>query len=261
MLYRLLLPVFLLLPGQLLAQAPSQAPGQAPGQKSTAIQEMNYEDCLGLARTNPEEGFAQAQTWRATGGGLPASHCAALALFQLGHYGDAADKLESLIPEAERQVPHLVPDILSQAANAWLLANIPDRARKLLDIAVQAEPNRLDLRLDRAQTLAELNDYPAALADLDTALSLDPTRDDALALRAAARRLTGDTSGAMEDAELALALNRRNVEALLERGILRAQAGDRKGARADLIQVRIIQPDGAAAEAAAKQIEAMDVKQ
>ncbi len=254
--YRVLLLAGLLLPANLIAPALL-----AQGRPAPAIQSLNYEDCLGLARTNPEEGFAQAQTWRATGGGLPASHCAALALFQLGHYGDAADKLESLLPEAERQVPHLVPDILSQAANAWLLANIPDRARKLLDLAIQAQPNRLELRLDRAQALAELNDYPAARADLDVALSLDPTRDDALALRAAARRLTGDLPGALEDAELALALNRRNVEALLERGILRAQAGDRAGARADLIQVRMIQPDGAAAEAAARQIEAMDVKQ
>ncbi len=222
------------------------------------MQALSYQDCLGLVRSRPEEAFAEAQTWQATGGGLAAAHCAALALFELKHYGDAADRLEKLLPDAERQVPHLVTDIVDQAANAWLLAGLADRARKLLDIAVAARPNAVELRLDRAQALAELNDYAGAEADLNHALALEPLRDDAMALRAAARRLQNNTAGALEDAETALALNGRNVEALLERAYLRVSAGDRRGARADLVQVRMLAPDTAAAEAAAKQIEALD---
>jgi hypothetical protein len=47
---------------------------------------------------------------------------------------------------------------------------------------------------------------------------------------------------------------------LLERGILRFEAGDKKAARADLIQVRLIAPDSAAAISAGLYIEKMDVK-
>ncbi len=231
----------------------------APALAQRALDAVSYQDCLSRARTNPEEAFAEAQTWQQTGGGLAAGHCAAIALFELRHYGDAADRLEKLLPDANIQAPHLVPDLVAQAANAWLLAGLADRARKLLDIAITARPNSLDLRLDRAQALAELNDYVAAEADLDYALSMQPTRDDALALRAAARRLRNNMAGALEDAETALALNARNVEALLERGYLRHAAGDRRGARADLIQVRLLAPETPAAEAAAREIEAIDL--
>ena len=74
------------------------------------------------------------------------------------------------------------------------------------------------------------------------------------------RHPTGDPKGALEDAETALALNPRLPEALLERGILRFEAGDKKAARADLIQVRLIAPDSAAAISAGLYIEKMDVK-
>lgn len=247
----------ILLVSLLLLQASPQAFAPAFAQRS--LDAVSYQDCLNLSRSRPEEAFATAQNWQASGGGLPAGHCAALALFELKHYGDAADRLEKLLPEAEAQAPQLVTDLVAQAANAWLLAGLADRARKLLDIAVAARPDALELRLDRAQALAELNDYAAAEADLDHVLQLAPTRDDAMALRAAARRLRNNPAGALEDAETALALNSRNVEALLERGYLRHAAGDRRGARTDLIQVRLMAPDTPAAEAAGREIEAIDL--
>jgi tetratricopeptide (TPR) repeat protein len=237
------------------------ATAQQSLQGSTVLQDAAYQDCLALVRRNPEEGFSQAQLWQATGGGLPAQHCAALALVELKHYGDAADRLEKLLPLAEKQAPHLTVAILDQAANAWLLADQPQRARQLLDVALKAAPETPDLLIDRALSFAALNDYPAAKRDLDVALRVDPAREDALALRASARRQTGDLAGAMEDAETALAIQPRLPEALLERGILRLEKGDKRGARADLIEVRLIAPDTPAAVSAGEYIEKMDVRQ
>jgi tetratricopeptide (TPR) repeat protein len=234
--------------------------GPAPAPAQTALEALNYQDCLQAVRQNPEKGFAEAQIWMGTGGGLPAQHCAALALFELRHYGDAADRLEALLPVVERQAPHLLTEILSQAANAWLLDGQAVRAKSLLDIAIRSRPDLVELRLDRAQAMAELGQYPGALADLDQALKLDPARDDALAMRAAARRMTGELTGARDDAEAALGLNPRNAEALLERGILRRLAGDLRGARTDLLNVRMLAPETPAAEAAGRQIEEIDVK-
>lgn len=228
---------------------------------SRVLEDQNYQDCLALMRRSPEEGFAQAQTWQATGGGLPAAHCAALALVEMKHYGDAADRLEQLLPLAEKQAPHLSVALLDQAANAWLLADQPDRAKKLLDIALKVVPDTPDLLIDRAMAHAALQDYTSARTDLDRALGLAPLREDAMALRAAARRQTGDLAGAMKDAEAALEIEPRMPEALLERGILRSIAGDKRGARADLIQVRLLAPDTPAATTAGEYIEKLDIRQ
>lgn len=228
--------------------------------QSRALEDAAYRDCLELARKEPEEGFAQAQVWQSTGGGLAAAHCAALALVELKHYADAADRLEKLLPQAETQAPHLSVALLDQAANAWLLAEQPRRARQLLDIAIKAAPDHPDVRIDRAIAAAALGDHATARRDLDHALSIDPTRAEAYALRASARRHMGDAAGAMEDAETALAIEPRLPEGLLERGILRLNSNDRKGARADLIQVRLIAPDSPAAVAAGRYIEEMDVR-
>jgi len=228
---------------------------------SRALEDQAYQDCLALMRRNPEEGFAQAQTWQATGGGLPAAHCAALSLVEMKHYGDAADRLEKLLPMAEKQAPHLSVALLDQAANAWILADQPQRAVQLLTIALKVVPDTPDLLIDRAMAHAAMQDYTSARSDLDRALGIAPMREDAMALRAAARRQTGDTAGAMQDAEAALTIEPRMPEALLERGILRSLAGDKRGARADLIQVRLLAPDTAAAVTAGQYIEQIDVKQ
>lgn len=242
--------------------APAASPARPAGQAdSRALDELAYQDCLAAVRKNPEDGFATATTWQANGGGLAAGHCAALALVELKHYADAADRMEKLLPLAEKQAPQMTVAILDQAANAWLLAELPQRARQLMDIAVKAQPNQIELRIDRAMALAALDDYNGARQDLDVALSLDPTRDDAYALRAAARRHLKDNKGAMEDVETALAIDARSPEALLERGILRFEKGDLAGAHKDFIQVRLLAPDTAAAVSAGKYIEQMDVKQ
>ena len=238
------------------------SPGRPAGQPdSHALDELAYQDCLAAVRKNPEDGFDTATTWVANGGGLAAGHCAALALIGLKQYADAADRLEKLLPQAKKQAPQMEVPILDQAANAWMLAELPQRARQLLDIAVKAEPDHIEIRIDRSMAEAAVDDYKAARADLDVALSLDPTRDDAYALRAAARRHLKDNKGAMEDAETALAINARSSGALLERGILRYEKGDLAGARKDFIQVRLLVPDSPAAISAGKYIEEMDVKQ
>lgn len=239
----------------LVASALDAQPSASP-----TLEDAAYQDCLSLMRRNPEEGFAHAQTWQATGGGLPAAHCAALALVELRHYADAAARLEELLPAAQKQVPHLSVLLLDQAANAWLLADQPQRAKALMDIAITAAPDQPDLLIGRALAAAALQDHASAAADLSRALNLDPTRAEAYALRAAARRQLKDMGGAMEDAETALAIEPGLPEGLLERGILRSLQGDRRGARADLIQVRMIVPDTPAAETAGRVIEQLDVR-
>jgi len=225
--------------------------------------ERQYKACLTLVRQKPADAFESAMSWRDQGGGLPARHCAALALIELKQYAVAADRLDALGEEAgvtQRQRKDLAPELFDQAGNAWILAGEGRKAVASLNAAIKLAPDVADYWVDRARAYQLDGNIERTIADLNHALSLDPQRDDTYAYRAAARRASGDAKGAMDDVETALALNGRNAEAHLERGHLRFNAGDFKGAREDFIQTALIAPGSPAADDAQAALEMMDVK-
>lgn len=220
--------------------------------------ERRYRACMARARSAPEAAFDDALAWTGLGGGQPARHCLAAALIGLGQYSEGARRLESLAQDT-RDGP-MRAELLAQAAQGWLLANAPERADDVLTAAVRIAPDNIELLVDRAGARAALKRYGEAAEDLNAALARDPRRADALALRASARRYLDDADGALKDAEAALALDPALPEALLERGILRRLKGDDAGARSDWSAILRHAPTGAAAEAARKNLELMDVK-
>lgn len=193
-----------------------------------------YEDCLLLAEAEPEAAFEAASAWRALGGGAPAEHCAAVALFGLGHYNVAGERLENLANKLNRQgEPHLSLTALAQAGQAWLLAENLERAYAVQTAALEIAPADAELLVDRAVTLAAAENYGDALIDLNRALELAPGRPDILIYRASAQRYLDDLAAALEDVDRALVLDPDNPEGLLERGNLRRLENDLAGARAD----------------------------
>lgn len=222
--------------------------------------DVKYQACLKLAARQPDQAFESALQWRERGGGNPARHCAAMALIQLKHYGDAADRLEQLAGDLRKSNPPLVPEVLSQAGNAWLLAGFAERADAVLTSALALRPADADLYIDRARVRAARESFREALGDLDAALLIEPDRTEALAFRASAHRALGDNKAAIADAERALTLNPDQVEALLERGHLRRASGDIKGARADWVKVLQLAAGTPAGDAAALNIQKMDIK-
>ncbi len=229
-----------------------------PRSDRPAPDDQQYQNCLTLAARRPEEAFDSALAWRDRGGGAPARHCIAMALVQLRQYADAADRLEKLAQELRHSAGQLVPEVLSQAGNAWLLAGFPDRADAALTSALALQPGDADLLIDRARARAAREAFREALADLDAAVRIDSERADALAFRAAAKRALGDMGGAMEDADRALFLDREQVEALLERGHLKKARGDVRGARADWLKVIEIASGTPAGDAAQNNLQLMD---
>lgn len=222
--------------------------------------DVKYQTCLRLAARLPEEAFESALQWRERGGGSPARHCAAMALIQLKHYADAADRLEQLAEDLRRSNPPLVPEVLSQAGNAWLLAGFAERADAVLTSALALRPGDADLYIDRARVRAARESFREALGDLDAALIIEPDRTEALAFRASAHRALGEDKAALADVERALALNPDQIEARLERGHLRRAGGDIKGARADWVRVLELAAGTPAGDAAALNIQKMDLK-
>src|SRR5262249_20810934 len=55
-----------------------------------------YESCVAAINKNAADAFEMALSWRTQGGGLPADHCAALALLALDEPGEAASRLNAL---------------------------------------------------------------------------------------------------------------------------------------------------------------------
>jgi tetratricopeptide (TPR) repeat protein len=218
-----------------------------------------YADCMALARSEPDAAWERANVWLSEGGGNAAEHCAAVALFGLGQYLAAGERLEALAAHLRKAFAPLQTEILAQAAQAWLLAGDNERAYDVQSAALLKAPDDVELLVDRSMTMAIVGNFEAALADLDKAHKLAPQRADVLVFRSSAKRFLDAPEAAREDIDRALVLEPGNPEALLERGILHRLAGDDAAARSDWLEVTIIAEGTPTAAAAQNNLEKLDV--
>ena len=219
-----------------------------------------YDRCLKLAKQNPAAAQSLAQTWHERGGAHPADHCAAVALFGLKRYKEAATRLEALAQAMTTAPAALRADVFDQAGQAWLLAGDPGRAYAAAGQAVSLQPNDPELLLDRAEAAASAGYFDKAIADLDHVLKADPSRVEALIYRASANRKLDRRDAALADVEKALARTPNSVPGLLERGNIRRLNGDLEGARADWERIGQLAPGSQADMAARANIERLGVK-
>lgn len=255
MLLAISVPVIVAFMGLGLA-LPSKAAAQDTG---SAQQSRVYDQCLSKAKSDPQAAYAAALDWYEAGGGLPARHCAAVALLGLNAHEEAASRLETLAGEVPDARADLRIGLIAQAAQAWLISGRAERADRLLTLAVDARPQDAQLRADRAVARLSLGNYWAAIDDLDIALELTPGDTELLLYRASAYRYLGVPDLARDDVDRALALDPDAPGAWLERGILDHLAGDAAGARRAWIKVLELNPNGAVADAARARLEALDV--
>ncbi len=235
-------------------------PSFAQDQSNEFARSKRYAKCMELARGDPDIGHKAAQAWRADGGGIGARHCTAVALLGLGHYEQAAQMLQTLADGTAARSFGLRLELLSQAANAWLIAGKPATAYIVQTAALAARPNDIELLIDRSISLASTAKYWEAIDDLNRALDIDPGRVEALIFRASAYRRLDTLELAEVDITRALAIAPHHPEALLERGNIRRLKGDHEGARRDWL--RVIEAGSATPEAAAARLnlERLDVK-
>jgi tetratricopeptide (TPR) repeat protein len=241
------------LPGPSLPLAP--VPPHPAGAEAA-----EYEHCMQLARDNPEAARTLAAKWHERGGAHPAEHCLAVALVGLGHYKEAAERLEKLAPAMVHAPVSLRADMLGQAAQAWLLAGEPGRAWKADEAALALRPDDPDLLVDRAEAAGAAGWYDKAIADLDRVLKMNPKRFEALLYRASANRQLGRLDAALADIETALTLSPDSPSALLERGNIRSLRGDLDGARADWRRVAGLAA-GSATAAAKANLQRLEVQE
>lgn len=234
--------------------------GPALGEQRIIDHGEQYRACMKLVTKDPAGAFESGQSWYVQGGGIPARHCVALALIRLKQPGEGAKRLESLAEDARRSHPDLVPEMLAQAAQAWLMVGETARALAVQSAAVKLRPDDVELRIDRALTLAEAGKYQEAVEDLTEALKHDPKRIDALVFRASAYRYLDKLDQARADLDQALKLKPDSAPALLERGMIRRLRDDKDGARQDWLAVLRLSPDGPTAETARANLERLDLR-
>src|SRR5215469_4712772 len=219
--------------GLLLPLAATAAADPVPALSPAERGADTYAYCMQLAKLNAAAAQRLAEEWRKRGGAHPADHCAAVALFELGQYREAATRLETLARAMTKAPASLRAEVLDQAGQAWLLAADPQQAYAAAGNAVALEPGDPELRLDRAEAAASAGYFDQAIADLDTVLKADPTRADALTYRASAHRALYRLDLALADIDAALTRAPDAAPALLERGNIRRLMGNVDGARRD----------------------------
>src|ERR1051326_3829767 len=218
-----------------------------------------YQACVTAVNAKADDAFEKALTWRDHGGGLPAEHCAALALIALDEPGEAASRLNALATRADAGSAGEKADLLAQSGNAWLLASQPENAEAAFSAALKLSDKDAELWTDRARARAARQDWPNAESDLSSALKYETHKPEIYVLRASARQAQGNATGYKNDIASALAIDPTFPDALVERGIMKMDAGDKNGARQDFVQVLVRAPDSPAADTVRKRIEALEV--
>jgi tetratricopeptide (TPR) repeat protein len=229
----------------------SPAVSQGLGPLDSPDQLKRYTDCMHLARTEPLKALPIAERWMGAGGGLAARHCAAVAMFEAGRYGQAAGQFESIASDMGQERPGLRAELLAQAGQAFMEAGLADRAADAQSRALTLKSKDPELWIDRGLSYAAMQAWPRAISDFDHALALKPNDVEILVLRAAAWRSAGNPAKALEDAARALKVAPDHSEALLERGFASLAMGDKRQATGDFNTVlRLVPANSTAAKRA-----------
>lgn len=222
--------------------------------------DRTYENCMRLSLTDPDAALEAALAWQDMGGGGAARHCVAATFFSLGQYEQAAGRFQALAEQMQEASAAERAAVLAQAGTAWFRANELERAFATQSAALKLAPDDVEVRIDRAMTLAGAKNYWEAIDDLDKVIDSNPNRIEALVLRASAYRFVDAIPLAQQDMEAAMRLAPDRPEVLLEYGILQRLAGERDGARQIWLKLIRLHEGTPAADAAQRNLELLDVK-
>lgn len=223
--------------------------------------QREYQQCMRLVSADPDQAFEYSLAWSDRGGDFPARHCQAAALFALGEFGEAAARLEKLATDMDGRAPaDAVADLLGHAGVAWQQAGELERANAAQTSALGIAPHKTEIRIDRAMTLAQAQNWWEAIDDLNLVLEDEPENVTARVLRGSAYRQVDALDLALEDLNRALSKSPDDPEGLLERGIVHRLKGNIDGARADWLNVLRLHEGRPAADMAKRNLELLDVK-
>jgi len=221
-----------------------------------------YQACLVLVKSAPERAIETAQAWRIENGGAAALHCLALAQFARQEYPSAFAMFEKAAQASVAAGDGKAVIILSQAADAAMLAGQAVAAVGFLNSAI-AGPGGISLspraeaslRVVRAEALVDAKRDKDAAADLDSATKLDPDVPFGWLLKATLARRMGDFKTAEAAILAAATRDPDNADIQYEAGNIAAAQGNDQLARTAWIAAARADPDSAAGKAANKSLQ------
>ena len=187
----------------------------------TAEFDTRHKSCLEQIAIDADIAYEDAMAWRGDGGGRRAKHCEAMALFALDHKKEAANRLDELSKAPDGGSPKMRANFAAEAANFWLLADMPKRAYASAVHGLDIDRKHTASRIARARAYAMLGHNDYAETDLTSTLVFEPENADALRYRADARLRQDKLDDALSDIERALELDPGSVDSALLRGRIR----------------------------------------
>ncbi len=244
-----------LLPILLLAAAPAAA------QPMPTLDEVQFEECVKLARTDPASAVTEASLWAQQKGGYLARACHGFALATDFKFDLAVPLLSEAATLAAQKGDPRAARFWAQAGNAAIAAGQADIALDALGKALAfkslADTERADSEVDRARALVALGQSAEAETALATARQLSPENGAAWLLSATLARRLNKLPDALAFIQTSAALLPRDPAVALEAGNIAIAAGDATAARKQWEQTIAIAPDSRQAMTATKQLAAL----
>ncbi|HHI89119.1 MAG TPA: hypothetical protein ENK01_04115 [Hellea balneolensis] len=206
------------LPAKPLSPAKPALPAKPEPMTSISDFDRKHQKCLQDIAKDPDTAYENAMIWQSQGGGRRARHCVAMALFALGHPGEAAFRLEKLAKAPDGGTPAMRVDFYNEAAGMWLKAGEPHRAYDAATAGLELVKSDVGLRIARAEAYGALGHWDYAETDMNSALAFHPGNAAALRERAKARLKLGKLQLAKADIEKSLSIDETSVPTALLRG-------------------------------------------
>jgi len=238
-----------------------------------AARARRYKSCIAMTARTASAALSEAERWRTEDGGLPARHCAAVALTAQGSHSRAADILADIAAElqsgeawqADRppDMPRLMGNLYGQIGNSLLLARKPGEAVEAFSAGLNEflDPRNAaagELYLDRARAFGLMGQFERALGDLDRAQDILGARGDIALYRASALRRLDRLEDAAQAVATAIKADGESAQALIERAAIHASRDDIAAARRDWQAILDRWPQSVAARTAEANLQATE---
>jgi tetratricopeptide (TPR) repeat protein len=224
------------------------------------LNEIQFTECLDLARKDAPSAVTEASLWAQQGGGYLARACQGFAYASDFKFDLAVPMLTESAKGAEEKKDPRAARFWAQAGNAAIADDKPTDALTALDnalIVAAANTEKADIEVDRARALVALNRSDEAVTALASARQLGPENGTAWLLSATLARRLNKLSDALTYIQTAASLLTRDPAVALEAGNIAIEAGDEANARKQWEQTIAIAPASRQANSAQAQLAAL----
>jgi tetratricopeptide (TPR) repeat protein len=237
-----------------------QATAPASAQPLPTLAEVQFAECLDVARKDAASAVTEASLWAQQGGGYLARACHGFALASDFKFDLAIPLLTEAAKGAEERKDSRAARFWAQAGNAAIADGQAAVALTALDKALALAPTNAEkahVEVDRARALVALDRNDEAATALANARLSGPENGTAWLLSATLARRMNKLADALTFIQTAASLLPRDPAVALEAGNIAIAAGDEAAARKQWEQVIAIAPTSRQANSAQAQLAAL----